>query len=307
MNGSQPSRCETATVQLRTDDIGRHWEDFNIEGSYRFSNQIPSRMSYTTTRPGEVFYDRGLCVWEQPSNSAQAMQPTQAGASGETAVMGLIMVLCIAAGGVYAWLQRGNEGTTTGYHPMSDMPEMPWVFFRRAIAKNNDATTGDSATVKDDEQSLEESSADGQNGSQPNGDGAIDIPWDDAEDNPEDSAATVAADTVPTAAGGSAGGIDKLRGMSIKDFKVQLAKNGITPDSGDFKSVELLKFDGARDIPAQRLLKFWREYNSKRVPFAIYFVFGLQNGGNRSPQFQEQYDQATKWVKGWYKEMLGHE
>ncbi|MGB3202755.1 MAG: hypothetical protein WBA99_17750 [Nodosilinea sp.] len=102
-------------------------------------------------------------------------------------------------------------------------------------------------------------------------------------------------------------GLDKLRGVSMRQFKEQLTRLGITAESGNFKSVELLKYPGASTIVEQRLRSFWKEFGSTRIPHAVYFVFGLQSGGNRSDQFKQQYEDAKLWVSNWFKENLGDE
>lgn len=306
MYGSASSSCDQASFSLRTDDIGRHWEDFFIAGEYQFSNQIPSINSYTTTTPGKVFYDRGLCSWQAPPTERPGAQYAQASAGGETAVMGLIMVLCIAGAGVYAWFKRGESETDPDYHPMSDVPEMPWVWVKRQFTNEDRATTGDSATTQGDSQESEDGTGDSQNESQANDDGVLDVPWDDVTPTGAAVGATGAADTVPQPSATPAYGIDRLKGTSMKAFKEQLAKNGVDVESGHFKSVELLRFKDAQHIVHYRMLEFWKQYGSKRVPFAVYYVFGLQNGGSRSPQFMQNYDLATEWIKNWYSEVLGN-
>lgn len=306
MYANQPRRCETATVQLSTDDIGRHWEHFSVEGVYSFSNQIPSRASFTTTQPGDVVYDRGLCAWSEQADSQQPMRPATAGAAGETAVMGLIMVICIALAGGYAWLKKDAIATDSDYHPMSDVPEMPLVFMRRALGLEHPDSSGDSATVGDAAPPTDQSTGDGHQESQSNEDEPLDIPWDDVPTTGSAVGATVGNDTVQSPGLAGVDGIDRLKGMTMKDFKSQLAANGVNAESGHFKSVDLIKFQDAHHILHYRMLDFWKKYGSTRVPFAVYYIFGLQNGGGRSVNFQQQYDQAKVWVEKWYSEVLGH-
>lgn len=99
-------------------------------------------------------------------------------------------------------------------------------------------------------------------------------------------------------------GLDKLRGVSMKQFKEQLTSLGITAESGCFKSVELLQYPGAVLFVERRLRSFWQEYGSTRIPHAVYFVFGIQSGGNRSAEFKQQYEEAKMWVTKWFNENL---
>ncbi|MBW4486118.1 MAG: hypothetical protein KME14_26645 [Tildeniella torsiva UHER 1998/13D] len=139
-------------------------------------------------------------------------------------------------------------------------------------------------------------------------------PWDDEENGCDDTAtdaddknATVIDDRRTIFDDKSPYGLDKLRGVSMRQFKDQLTRLGITAESGSFKSVELLKYPGASTIVEQRLRSFWKEFGSARIPHAVYFVFGLQSGGNRSETFKQQYEEAKLWVTNWFKENLPHE
>ncbi|HSP31468.1 MAG TPA: hypothetical protein VLO13_05585, partial [Halomonas sp.] len=197
--------------------------------------------------------------------------------------------------------------STDDYHPMADVPDLPWVFWRQSATPTAQASTSQSAKTETDDSPLYEDGRDGQNGSEANDDGVIEVPWDEPAQAVNEPAQPVNGDTVPSGEQGSPYGLDKLRGMSMKQFKEQLAKHGITAESGSFKSVELLKFEGTATIIERRMMAFWQEFGSRRIPHAIYFVFGLQDGGNRSAKFKEQYAEAKLWVSNWIKENLPSE
>lgn len=139
-------------------------------------------------------------------------------------------------------------------------------------------------------------------------------PWDDDENGCDDTAteaddknAPVIDDRRTIFDDKSPYGLDKLRGVSMRQFKDQLTRLGITAESGSFKSVELLKYPGAVNIVECRLRSFWQEFGSARIPHAVYFVFGLQSGGNRSETFKQQYEEAKLWVTNWFKANLPQE
>jgi hypothetical protein len=136
-------------------------------------------------------------------------------------------------------------------------------------------------------------------------------PWDEPEnecdgtgDDGDDETGAVIDDNLTGDDDSSPYGLDKLRGVSMKQFKDQLTSLGITAESGCFKSVELLQYPGAALFVERRLRAFWQEFGSTRVPHAVYFVFGLQSGGNRSAEFKQQYAEAKLWVTNWFKENL---
>lgn len=307
MSGFQVDSCSTARVTLATDEIGRTWEHFWLGDNYIFSNQIPNRQSFTTTNPGEVIYQRGLCEGMAQPSTPNSPQTANAGAAGESAVMGLIMVLAIAGAGVYAWYQKGADDGATGYHPMADVPEMPWVFWRRSATSDSRASTQQAANNEATDSPLSEDGGDSQDGAQPSDDGVIEVPWDEPSPAVNEESTPVNGDTVPADLPKTPYQLDKLKGMSMKDFKAQLAKHGITAEAGAFKSVELLQYDGGKLFVDRRMMAFWQEFGSRRIPHAVYFVFGLQDGGNRSPQFKEKYNQAREWVAQWYQENLPNE
>jgi hypothetical protein len=139
-------------------------------------------------------------------------------------------------------------------------------------------------------------------------------PWDDDEngcddtfEGGDDETEAVIDDNSTVIDDGSPYGLDKLRGVSMKQFKEQLTRLGITAESGCFKSVELLQYPGAALFVERRLRAFWQEFGSTRIPHAVYFVFGLQSGGNRSAEFKQQYAEAKLWVTNWFNENLGDE
>lgn len=299
--------CSTARQQITTNPDGSVWEHFYLEGQYRFSNQIPNRESFTTADPGQLFYDRGQCRWDVDPQQQPGPQANQAGSAGETAVIGLIMVGCIAASGIYAWLKRKDTATDSDYHPMSDLQDLPVVLYNRIVGKKTGVTTGDCATTEDEDEPLEESTSDGQNESEPAGDKVIDAPWDDIDDNGATVAATVGTDRTTTPAEARGDRLDKLRGMSLKTFKDQLSKNNVSTENGSFLSVEVLKFPATETLAYKKMRRFWNEYASTRAAFAVYYLFGLQNGGRRSVEFTTKYEEATQWVKNWYHSELGHE
>lgn len=117
--------CETAKVSFSTDSDGRHWEHFWLGDNYVFSNQIPNRQSFTTTNPGAVINQRGLCIFGQPQQPMNAAT-TAPIAPGEGGAMGLLLLVAIAGAGVYAWVTRADiDGHGDTYHPMADVPPLP--------------------------------------------------------------------------------------------------------------------------------------------------------------------------------------
>ncbi len=133
--------CEDAAVTLSTDNQGRDWEHFWIGDQYKFSNQIPNRQSFSTTTPGWIIADRGLCGWagEPPPRQPVAVtvaptQPLNAAASdlnqqvGPTGGVGLLIVLGLIAAGVWAYYHRGGDDFTDDYHPMADVPNYPPLY-----------------------------------------------------------------------------------------------------------------------------------------------------------------------------------
>ena len=134
-------RCEDGRVTLSTDNHGRDWEHFWVGDRYQFSNQIPNRLSFSTTNPGWILRDRGLCGWAgtppprhgvattttppQPLTTAADGLPTQVGPSGGA---GLLIVLGLIGAGVWAYYQRGGDDFADDYHPMSDVPGYPPLY-----------------------------------------------------------------------------------------------------------------------------------------------------------------------------------
>lgn len=119
------NNCESAQVTLSTDEHGRDWEHFWLGQDYTFSNQIPNRQSFTTTNPGAVIYERGLCQWTAQPSAPLAAQTAPAMAPGEGGAMGLLMLLGIIGSGVYAWYTKVKPDWSDDYHPMADVPPMP--------------------------------------------------------------------------------------------------------------------------------------------------------------------------------------
>lgn len=309
------NNCDTAQVSLSTDELGRHWEHFYLGQSYVFSNQIPNRQSFTTTTPGDVIYQRALCQWStQPSAPNHTPQSANTMAPGEGGAMGLLLLIGIIGSGLYAWFTKSKPDQTDDYHPMADVPPLPTVYFNQGAATSAplESTQGYTAAPLPSEPSA--AVIDRQRLSDPTDAGAFSVPWDDPSSTVIDPSADVSglsAAVIDDAVTGfddrSPYGLDKLKGVSLKQFKDQLARLGITPESGSFKSVELLRYPGTASIIEARLRSFWREFGSTRISHAIYFVFGLQDGGNRSPEFKEQYEEAKLWISNWFKENLAHE
>lgn len=313
-----PNNCETARFTLSTDEHGRDWEHFWIGDQYKFSNQIPNRMSFTTTDPGKVIGDRGLCYWSaQPSAPPNAAQSAPAMAPGEGGAMGLLLLLGIVGSGVYAWYTKVKPDWSDDYHPMADVPPLPTVYMQSpASATPATGAAAIPALADDSPLPTELSSAviDRHRLSHPSDAGAFSVPWDepmtDVIDRHRpviDPSSDVIDDAVTGFDDGSPYGLDKLKGVPLKQFKDQLASQGITADSGSFKTVEMLQYQATTVIVERRMLNFWKEFGSTRIPHAIYFLFGLQDGGNRSPEFKEQYEAARLWVTNWFKENLAHE
>lgn len=119
------NNCEHAQVTLSTDEHGRNWEHFWLGQNYTFSNQIPNRQSFTTTNPGQVIYERGLCQWSAQSTPPMTAQTAPAMAPGEGGAMGLLLLLGIIGSGVYAWVTRRDFSVDGDYHPMADVPPLP--------------------------------------------------------------------------------------------------------------------------------------------------------------------------------------
>lgn len=119
------SDCNTARFTLSTDSDGRHWEHFWLGENYVFSNQIPNRQSFSTTKPGEIIASRGLCAWlDAPPAPVAATTATLP--SGDGGAGGLLLLLAILGSGAWAWVTRqqtADHGDT--YHPMADVPPLP--------------------------------------------------------------------------------------------------------------------------------------------------------------------------------------
>lgn len=122
------NNCETAKFSLSTDDTGRHWEHFYLGENYVFSNQIPNRQSFTTTQPGDVIYQRGLCYWSTQQAAPMTAQTAPAMAPGEGGAMGLLLLIGIIGSGVYAWYTRRDFSVDSDYHPMADVPPLPTIW-----------------------------------------------------------------------------------------------------------------------------------------------------------------------------------
>lgn len=246
--------CETAQVSLSTDELGRHWEHFYLEQNYIFSNQIPNRQSFTTTNPGEVIYQRALCRWRtQPSAPINAAQTAPAMAPGEGGAMGLLLLIGIIGSGIYAWYTKVKPDWSDDYHPMADVPPLPSVYVERFDRMPGHAQ-GDRMTPPPYGPSPPV--ADSRRPSQASVAGGFSAPWDDAENVGDDDAEAVIDDNLTVINDGSPYGLDKLRGVSLKQFKEQLNRHGITPESGCFKSVELLQYPGASLFVVPILARF---------------------------------------------------
>ena len=305
------NNCESAQVSLSTDDQGRAWEHFYVGENYIFSNQIPNRQSFTTTNPGNVIANRGLCYWStqpqasiNPSQTATAMAPSDSGGAG------LLLLLGIIGSGVYAWHTKVKPDWSDDYHPMADVPPLPTVYFdqRAATSAPLESTQGYTTGTLPSEPSA--AVIDRQRLSDPTDAGAFTVPWDELSSDvidPSSDVSGMSADVIGDAVTASPYGLDKLKGVSLKQFKDQLFRLGITPESGSFKSVELLRYPGTSLFAERRLRSFWQEFGSTRISHAVYFVFGLQDGGNRSPEFKEQYEEAKLWATNWFKENLPNE
>lgn len=139
------SSCEDAQFTLSTDSDGRAWEHFWLGQRYQFSNQIPNLKSFTTTEPGWVIADRGLCAWwgQPPARMATttttttaqavALPPSPAAANslaatGSDGAVGLLLVLGLGAAAVWAWFNKGADDFADDYHPMADAPLLPLVY-----------------------------------------------------------------------------------------------------------------------------------------------------------------------------------
>lgn len=301
------ANCATARQQLATDEHGRHWEHYFIENQYSFSNQIPTRSSYTATEPGKVFYDRGLCRWGSDNPSEVAAPNTASMSTEGIGGLGLLILVALAAAGVYAAKFATKTDQSTDYHPMADAPPLPHVEYNATAAAAAMGAAQPTAHGNIDKAPMTDGGGGGQKLADPNNDGDFIAPWDEPSPTVGEGSPTQNTDTVPTDDRPVAGGLDKLKGMSLKVFKEQLASHGITTESGAFKSVELLNYPGTENILHARMFAFWKEFSSRRVPHAVYFVFGLQDGGNRSAAFKEKYNTAKTWVQNWYSENLGND
>jgi hypothetical protein len=308
------NNCADAQVSLSTDELGRHWEHFWTGQNYAFSNQIPNRQSFTTTNPGEVIYQRGLCQWITQPSAPTTTQTAATMAPGEGGAMGLLLLLGIVGAGIYAWYNRGDHDFSGDYHPMADVPPLPTLYLEpsRADQPLPEHAQGDMADPPPYGASI--AVDDDRRQSQPAIAMGFSAPWDDDENVGDDTATdgddeteSVIDDNFAVIDDSSPYGLDKLRGVSMKQFKEQLARLGITAESGCFKSVELLQYPGASLFAERRLRAFWQEFGSTRIPHAVYFVFGLQSGGSRSAEFKQQYAEAKLWVTNWFKENLAHE
>jgi len=303
--------CEDGQVSLSTDATGRHWEHFWLGQNYLFSNQIPNRQSFTTTNPGEVIYQRSLCQWIAQPSPPMAAQTAPPMAPGEGGGMGLLLLVGIISSGVYAWFTKTKPDWSDDYHPMADVPALPAVYVE-PFEPMTEHAQGDTAATPPYGPSI--AVDDNRRPSQPPIAMGFSAPWDEAENVGDDTAAvdddeseSVIDDNLAVIDDSSPYSLDKLRGVSMKQFKDQLASQGITAESGCFKSVELLQYPGASLFVERRLRAFWQEFGSTRIPHAVYFVFGLQSGGSRSAEFKQQYAEAKLWVTNWFKENLAHE
>lgn len=306
--------CETAGLTIDTDSQGRTWEHFWVGGRYQFSNQIPNSQSFTRTHPGWIIADSGLCRWQSsppvrlaemgtsaPPTSMSAPSPTAVAAGAGDGAMGLLLLVGMAGAGVWAWLTRDKD-IDPDYHPMSDAPQMPVLM---SFAGPPMPTQGDTDTAP-----LYEVINNRHRPSQASDAGGFTAPWDEPSSAVIGTSSAVTDDAVTAddaAIGRSPYGFDKLKGISLKQFKEQLARQGVTPESGTFKSVELLQHPGTALFVERRMMSFWVEFGSTRLPHAVYFVFGLQDGGSRSPEFKEQYETAKAWISNWFKETLPNE
>ena len=305
------NNCESARFTLSTDDQGRAWEHFYVGENYIFSNQIPNRQSFTTTNPGNVIANRGLCYWStQPQASINPNQTATAMAPSESGGAGLLLLIGIIGSGVYAWYIKIKPDWSDDYHPMADVPPLPTVYFEQTAATSAPprSTQGYITGTLPSEPSA--AVIDRQRLSDPTDAGAFTAPWDELSADVIGSSADVSgmsAAVIDDAVTGSPYGLDKLKGVSLKQFKDQLIRLGITPESGSFKSVDLLRYPGTSLFAERRLRSFWQEFGSTRISHAVYFVFGLQDGGNRSPEFKEQYEEAKLWATNWFKENLPNE
>lgn len=145
--------CEDARLTLTTDEHGRAWEHFWLGQRYQFSNQIPNRRSFTTTEPGYVLADRGLCAWQvlprdqavmtataQGYNSPSAMQAMSPNAAGGEGAMGLLLLLGLAGAAVWAWFNKGEDDFADDYHPMADCPDLPPVYTEAPVSAQGNQT-----------------------------------------------------------------------------------------------------------------------------------------------------------------------
>jgi hypothetical protein len=307
--------CETAQLTTTRDNQGRSWELYWLGNDFKLTNQIRNQASYTRTHPGWILADSGLCQWQGPPPvriesiapapvDAAPPMPMGVDAGGGDGAMGLLLLLGMAGAGVWAWCTR-DKSIDLDYHPMADAPPLPALPRTVAVAAAPVPTQGNTVAAP-----LVEVVADRHRPSQASNDAGFAAPWDEPSSAVIGPSATVSDDTMTLADDTVTGhpyGFDKLKGISLKQFKDQLAKQGVTPESGAFKSVELLEHPGTALFVERRMMAFWVEFASRRLPHAIYFVFGLQDGGNRSPEFKEQYEQAKAWVTNWFKETLPDE
>ena len=309
------NNCESAQVSLSTDDQGRAWEHFYVGENYIFSNQIPNRQSFTTTNPGNVIANRGLCYWStQPQASINPNQTATAMAPSDSGGAGLLLLIGIIGSGVYAWYTKVKPDWSDDYHPMADVPPLPTVYFEPSMADQPMPGHAQGDMAEPPPYGVETAVADDRRPSQAPIAMGFSAPWDEAENvgvdtfaDGDDEAEAVIDDNLTVFDDGSPYSLDKLRGVSMKQFKEQLVSQGLTPESGCFKSVELLQYPGASLFVERRLRAFWQEFGSTRIPHAVYFVFGIQSGGSRSVEFKQQYAEAKLWVTNWFKETLPNE
>lgn len=95
-------------------------------------------------------------------------------------------------------------------------------------------------------------------------------------------------------------GIDKLKGVSLKQFRSMLQAQGITHENGCFKSVEAVDLSHSEQYVRARLKAFWDEFHSRKINHAVYFVFGLQSGGGRSEEATARFIRAKEYVEDWF-------
>lgn len=128
--------CENAHLTISRDAEGRSWEHFWVGESYKFSNQIPNRQSFTTTNPGWPLADRGLCSWAgspPPRGPATSETPTvpsrplvadaSASPTGEgmaDPAAGGLMLLALVGAGIWQFI-AGRRKAEPDYNPHADL------------------------------------------------------------------------------------------------------------------------------------------------------------------------------------------